>query len=227
MKVFWNDAQYEAYVRQLQEQNEMLLKERNECLAKQNIPLNKDTEVDTFCKERFLEVDKIAYEQKREIKGKYYTISLHELITPDSWEVNRLMKGVDKTSVREIANKVASKFIWDSDKNLDKSGDYYLYPNESIARIKCDCEDHTFVAMSCSDKIAGAWGYIGKQCHAFNVFIDNGKLYIIDTTAKPNAYIGEWKGNGKDQFTIHYIITKNHAYEVKSGVEFGKLAGWD
>ena len=57
--------------------------------------------------------------------------------------------------------------------------------------------------------------------HAFNVFIYNNYLYILDTVTN-SAHIELFKPNSK--YTIHYIITEKNTYKVKGGVSFGKIA---
>lgn len=190
-----------------------------------------DSELDKYCKKHFLEIDKIVYKQKRRITGKTYTISLHELITPESWSVAQLMKGITEESYltqynffKAVGDKVAKKLTWDDDKNLDTSGDYYLYPNETLAREKADCEDHAFVVASCHKELGGAWGFLGKDGHAFNCFMQDNKLYVLDTvgtTAVVKEYVSDCG------YDIEYIITKDHAYQVGDGtIRFGEIAGW-
>lgn len=108
------------------------------------LKVQKTSKIDLYCQENFKKIPMIAYAQKRDIKGKKYSIALNELITPDSYEVIKLMKGISRSDnlnqdAKNVGNKIAKYLTWDSDNNLDSSGDYYLYPNESIARKKCDC----------------------------------------------------------------------------------------
>lgn len=186
----------------------------------------KVTALDKYCKEHFKSIPMIAYKQKREVKGKYYPIALNELITPNSFSVKKLFKRIKLDgsvfgNAKKIGNKVAKTLTWDDDKNLAKSGDYYLYPNESIARVKCDCEDHSFVTASGYEEIGIAWGFHGTNGHAFNVFIDEGELYILETN-DDNVDIKKY--SDQSTYQIYYIITRNHAYEIDGRVVFGQIA---
>lgn len=188
-----------------------------------------DSELDKYCQAHFKEIPKIAYTQKRVYQGNSVTISLHELVTPDSWEVFTLFKRIDKTGdIRDVAQRIgdvtAKNIAWTSDSNLSTSNDYYLYPNETITSKKGDCEDHTFINMSAHEELGGAWGFFGTVGHAFNVFVKNDDLFILDTVGAQSD-IELYKEDS--EYKIHYIITKNHAYQVKGGISFGNLAGWN
>lgn len=188
----------------------------------------KPSEIDIYCKEYFEEIPKIAYKQKRKILGKRYIVSLHELITPDSWEVKNINPHIkselDKLEKMQVlGNIVAKKLVWTDDKNLDTSGDYYLYPNETLTNIKADCEDHAFVMCSLDLEIGGCWGFYNNVGHAFNCFIYNNELYILDTVGN-TVVIMRYKG--QDLYKICYIITKEHAYGIDLSASFGELAGW-
>ena len=50
----------------------------------------------------------------------------------------------------------------------------------------------------------------------------NDTLYILDTVGNKAEIYNTTKPN---QYTIHYIITDKNCYEVKSGVQFGQIAG--
>ena len=202
----------------------------NEELKKLPLFGKEQTELDKFCHARYTEIPKIAYTQKRSFLGKYYTISLHELIVYDSWIIWDFLKNTDRQSgtIKDIAtrigDKIAGYLIWTDDKNLDKSGDYYLSPAETLTYRRADCEDHCFVVCSCHLEFGGAWGFYGDIGHAFNVFVMDDKLYVLDTV-EDVAHIEEFTPNNK--YKIYYIITKNYAYMVKGGKTFGILAGWD
>jgi len=191
--------------------------------------LPKESEMDKYCKKRYVEIPLIAYKQKRKIIGKRYTISLHELITPDSWEIAEFKKGIAKVldkkdQFRLYGDKLSTRLTWTDDKNLDTSGDYYLYPNETLTLINADCEDHTFVMCSLDKDIGGAWGFLNSDGHAFNCFIYEDELYILDTVGNQSIII---KYSDQKRYKINYIITKEHAYKIDGSVQFGEIAGWN
>lgn len=189
----------------------------------------KTSDIDKYCQKNFTEIPLIAYKQKRKIIGRRYTISLHELITPDSWSINSIQKGIGRKSDRLeqftlYGDLISTLLTWTSDENLDTSGDYYLYPNETLALTKGDCEDHAFVNCSLDLEIGGAWGFFNKTTgHAFNCFIYKDELYVLDTVGNKAVIV---KYSDQLQYKIHYIITKEHAYCLDSSVVFGEIAGW-
>jgi hypothetical protein len=201
----------------------------------ENYYLKGNSELDTYCSKNFKKIAPIAYKQKRDIVGTSYSIALSELVTPNSYEVktffkNRI-KGDNTLDIAKSIGRTVGRYItWTSDKNLDSSGDYYLYPNETIAMRKGDCEDHAFVCMSGHPEIGGAWGHYlegnSKFGHAYNVFIHKGELYILDSSVVGSTYtIGKFE-DLKDRYQIDYIITRNASYKVDGSTTFGLLAGW-
>lgn len=212
-----------------QESQILILREQlNEAADKIKEISNTDTELEKYCKKHYKQIQMPAYKQKRNIKNKTYSIALNELITPDSYEVIKLFKKIKVTdniyqTAKSLGTMTAKTITWTDDKNLSTSGDYYLYPNETIALKKGDCEDHVFVNCSGHSEIGGAWGFYGTAGHAFNCFVFQDKLYIMDTVSD-TAEIKEY--DKQTTYKIHYIITKKYAFEIKSGVRFGELAGW-
>jgi len=206
----------------------VLRSQLNEAADKITLLSNTDIELEKYCLAHYKVIKMLAYKQKREIKGKYYSIALNELITPNSYEVIQFFKNVKLTdniyqNAKLLGTITAKAITWTDDKNLDSSGDYYLYPNEIIALKKGDCEDHVFLNCSCNPEIGGAWGFYGEAGHAFNCFVFQDKLFILDTTGN----IPEIKEyHNQTKYIIHYIITKNYTFELKSDVRFGEIAGW-
>lgn len=195
-----------------------------------NLFIETDTPLETYLKEQYGTTRDIAYEQKRSIKGVSYAVSLNELITPNSFAVKKFMKNAAVTGKVAMdamtqGTRIAKYLTWTDDKNLDKSGDYYLYPNESLAVKNCDCEDHAFVTSSCLPEVGVAYGFLGNGGHAFNVFLADGKLYVLDTTAD-TAIIKEYKGPDLNGYRIHYIITPRYTFQLIGGTKFGVIAGW-
>jgi len=192
-------------------------------------PFDTRTELEIFCDENYKSVPMVAYEGKRLHQDKPISVFLNQMITPDAFEVKKFKKGIlEGSTLREravrVGNKVAKEFTWTSDSNLSTSGDYYLYPEEIIVTSKGDCEDHAYAVSSIDPRIGVAYGFMGEGGHAFNCFVENGKLYILETTAN----IGNVKEyDSQELYKIHFIITKNKLYQLKYGVSFGKIAGWD
>ena len=191
--------------------------------------LNRDkTQLDKYCLLHFKKIEMPAYKQKRHIKGKYYSIALNQLITPNAYEVVKFKKGILTTNnmlqnASNIGNAIAKYLIWDSDNNLDSSGDYYLYPEETIARKKGDCEDHAGVVSSMNEEIGMAYGSEKDMgWHCFNVFVYQGNLFVLDTVG--NSAIVSLLD--KTNYKIYYIITTNNAYQIDGSETFGVLAGW-
>jgi hypothetical protein len=191
-------------------------------------PLDTRNDLERYCDEHYPILPMLAYKNKRASFSKPISVFLNQLITPDSFEVVKIAKKLKKgTTIREnavlVGNKVSSLITYTSDKNLTNSDDYYLYPEETAVLAKGDCEDHAYLTASLNKEIGIAYGFMGKIGHCFNVFVENGKLYILETTGS----IGEvHEYSDTDTYKIHYILTKNKLYRVRYGVEFGELAGF-
>lgn len=175
--------------------------------------------------------DKI-YTQKRKWQNKPIAIRVNDMIVRQ-YEPDKIKKTFstyqNQLLVEALGNWSARNLTWTDDKTLDKSGDYYLYPEEIVVSKKGDCEDHSFLNASWNPDIVGVgYGYYtdktGKRFgHAWNLYTDDkGKLRIMDTTGNTNftsAY-------PNPLYETYYIITRNGTYQVKSGVEFGTIAKW-
>lgn len=193
-----------------------------------------DSPLEQYCLSKFVVVPNKAYKNKRAIASLSYPMSLNELITPNAWVVQNLSRQTFKNPdilnrVKSVGNVVAKFLTWTDDKNLSDSGDYYLYPAETITLKKGDCEDHAFVMASLLPEDLGvAYGFKKsgntKYGHAFNVFVKEGKLYTIDTVSD-EAELREV--DSTTPWIIHYIITPKYTFLVRGGVEFGQIAGWD
>jgi hypothetical protein len=94
-----------------------------------------------------------------------------------------------------------------------------------------NCEDFAFLMASLfPDKMGVAYGFMKSSSqekdigHAFNVFIYEDELWVVDTSTSKNRV---FKLNDPAyDYKVHFVITVNHTYLVKIGVEFGQLAGW-
>lgn len=200
------------------------------------------TDVDLYCRERYDLVDNKAYKNKRKVFGKYVTVFLNELITPNAYEVLKVKKDLnlkdkdiyDKAVI--IGNKIAYLLKWTSDKDMHNSNDFYTFPNEDLVIRKTDCEGHAFTVASFDRNISVAYGFYNEKGysgdsrgvgHAFNVFIWNDSLYILETTGNV-AQIHKYNPkDDKEQYNIRFIVTPTRTYQLEYGVEFGDIAGWD
>ncbi len=198
-------------------------------LTKKYNKLNENTILECYCDSHFKSIVPIAYQQKRNIEGLDYSVSLNELITRDSYEVGKLMRYIDRSAnnvlkvILNISRKITKELTWDSDNNLAQSGDYYLYPAETIIRKKGDCEDISLVTSSCHSEIGCAWGFLKGNGHCFNVFVSDGELYVLENSGSIPLIK---KYDEQTDYVIHYIVTKNNCYQIKSGTHFGRIAGW-
>jgi hypothetical protein len=201
-------------------------------LLKKTFGLNieDDSMLEKYLKKNYKLVPNIAYKNKRKVSGLSYSIFLNELVTPNAFLIKKdLMKGVILSQdplqrIRNVGNIVAKRIEWTDDKNLDTSGDYYLFPSETLTLNWGDCEDHAFIMMSALPKdIGGAWGFYKKGGHAFNVALIEGELYVVDTVAD-SVTITPYAS--QSDYTINYIITQKYTFAVDASVNFGEIAGW-
>lgn len=196
--------------------------------------------INEFLESKYLVIENFAYKDKQKFMSKYYSVFLNELITPDAFEVEKIKRklkltGNTLTDAQIIGDKVAELLTWTDDKNLDTSGDLYLYPAQAVAYKKCDCEDHSFLTASLQPTQFGvAYGFYypetfkknknNKFGHAFNVFSHDNRLFILDTVGNVGV-IEEY--TGLQHYTINYIVTKDKSFSVDDRTAFGTLAGWD
>lgn len=191
---------------------------------------SEETELDKYCHEHFEEVPNSNYKSKRDVKSKPISVMINQFIVPNQFEVQKLRKKIPKgeTTIQDATNigtKVSKLLTWTDDKNLATSGDYYLYPEETIVLTKADCEDHSFLVSSLNTEIGVAYGFYNKTIgHAFNVFVDNNKLYILETTGDMTEI---YEADKQDKYIIHFILTPTKTYSVKIGPSFGEIAGWN
>lgn len=186
-----------------------------------------------FYDKTFTKVENIRYKQKRTWQKIPIDCEINQFIQPNQFEVQRLRKkiGAQESSfynrVYSTAVYVSKNMTWTDDKSLAASGDYYLYPEEIIVSKKGDCEDHAFLMASLVEGVNVAYGFYlqengDKFGHAFNVFEENGIIYIIDTVGD----VPEVKVYPDKNFEIYFIITDLATYKLKGGVSFGVLAEW-
>jgi len=103
--------------------------------------------IDAYLSSKFVQVNNIAYKQKRTSKGEYYSVYINQMITPEAFEVLKFQRPFltyypDKYKfMQEIGNALAKHTTWVDEQKLYDTGDYYLYPEETLTgmRNKCDC----------------------------------------------------------------------------------------
>ncbi len=182
------------------------------------------TELDEYCISKGYKLKKVAYQNKREINDKPITVFLHELIQPESYEVYNLARKIKTYTPKGVGNYVARNFTWKSDTQFNpETKDYYLQPNELIVNKTGDCEDHSYLMASLMPETMGvAYGFVnlpdGRSFgHAFNVYINSNKLFLLDTVE--NSVI--IKDVEKHYYTINYIVTRKGTYVVDDSIKFG------
>jgi len=185
------------------------------------------TELEDYCIDKGYKFKRIAYQNKRSFNDKPISVFLHELIQPESYEVFNLARKIRTYTPKGVGNYIARNFTWKDDKQFNpKTKDYYLCPNELIVNKTGDCEDHSYLMASLMPETMGiAYGFVnlpsGKSFgHAFNVFIKNDKLYLLDTVE--NTVI--IKDVSKHYYSINYIVTQTGTYIVDDSVDFGLKA---
>jgi hypothetical protein len=190
--------------------------------------------LEDYLSKKYPQIDNIRYNQKRKIAGKYFAVELNQFITPGQFSVQKYKKQIKLsgslfTDAKLIGDTVSKDLTWTDDKNLDTSGDYYLYAEEILCTKKGDCEDHSFLVSSLMPEIGVAYGFLlnekGERIggHAFNIFTYADTLYILDTVGN-SAVIQNFNGQ---YYSINYIITPTKTFVLDSSVSFGSLAGWE
>lgn len=206
------------------------------------VEVEKQSAIDKYFETRYKLIPNIAYQNKRnstlskskDVK-KSYSVYLNQMITPSSYEVVKFRKPFDKIKdlysfAQESGDLLAKTTRWTDEQMIYNSGDYYLYPEETLTTMsqQCDCEDVSFVMASLKpDSFAVAYGFWymngrdkPKFGHAFPVFVYEDKLYIVETTGDSV----EITSANSNLYEIVYLITKDNTYRVLPGIEFGKLA---
>lgn len=183
------------------------------------------TELDQYCQSKGYELRQIAYQNKRSILGNPVSVYLHEMIQTNSYELRKFAKTIKDYTVKGVGTKVSEYLTWKSDEQFDNK-DYYLYPNETIVLKECDCEDHSYLCSSLMPETLGvAYGFVNRPdstsfAHAFNVFIKDGDLWLLDTVEN-YAII---KKVSRHYYSINYIVTQRGTYVVDGSVNFGMIA---
>jgi len=208
------------------------------------VSLNHTSIIDEYLMERYPEINPIAYQNKRAVKylGKgsgpdkeFYNVYLNQMITPDVWEVENFYRRSvhitdDFNRIQHLGNRLAKHTTWINEQDLYTSGDFYLYPEETLTvlRSKTDCEDVSFCMVSFEPEIgAVCYGWYHKNGqkfgHAWPVFLLNGSLWIAETTGNSVQMVPHTSSN----YEPFFIFTKNKTFRVKTGLQFGTLAHWN
>lgn len=222
----------EKYKEEFDKLDEEINKLNDEIVALQ------ESSLDIFCQGKYTKIDNKAYTNKREVFGVEIDVFLNELITPNAFEVVKVRRKLisDNQKLQDkaliVGNYISENFLWKSDSSMFKEEDFYIYPNEALKIKLCDCEDHSYTVASIEPEIGVAYGFYypntktskTKTGHAFNVFVLNDKLYILETTGDRGEII-PYEGNNK--YDINFIVTKNNTYMLDGSVEFGVIAQWN
>jgi len=206
--------------------NTKTIKELNEQLV-----LKYNSKIDICLKDKFSVIDPIAYTGKRKYKGHDVRMWLHQLITPEQYEVQRFKKkyGIDKDNmvrVQELGNRLAILYTWKSDKDTNDMIDHYAYAEEFLVSKEDDCETHAFTLASMEPCILGVvYGYFTQNNkrfgHAWNCLVYDNELYHVETTGN-TCNIYPWT---ETKYEPHFIVTKKNTYQVaREMTVFGKLA---
>src|SRR3990167_6495942 len=184
--------------------------------------------VDLYCIAKGYRINNFVYKDKIIINGVKISCNMREMITPNSFIVEKNRKSIQKTDksisgglflwYQRVMNKVSHMIEW----TTDGRDDNYYYPAYALTIGKADCDDYAFAQCSIEPELGTAFGFWdrgdGKPIgHAFAVGIIGGDLWIFDGV--PNNSVKHERSG----YSINYIITKNNIYVVDSGVVFGDI----
>ena len=196
------------------------------------------TPIDDFLSKTYLEVPKFAYNNKRRYNGKLFPVYPNEMITPDSYYAVKLREELsplsDNTRDRAlvIGRRIDRGIRWVSDLETTGMDDFYHYIAESIIDGRSDCESQCFAVSSIDpDNFGVAFGNTQKDnkgtWHAWNVFVYNDELWVLETNSVANFPNGgnTWIRKVKDSnYTMDWIFTKHKTYRARGSTHFGTIA---
>lgn len=194
------------------------------------------SDLDQFLAEKFKTGTNKTYKVKRSIKGRHYSILLNNMIQPNEAEVKNFKDSII-TSVQDswsifnrCGNALAQRITWTDDGNLDKSGDFYLYPEELLALNEGDCEDHAFCLASMDPNIGVVYGFYtdgkNKFGHAWNCCLVKGSGTTPDSLWYGDA-VGDQLSTfpesqvATSQYEPCFIVTRFGTYIIKDNIDFG------
>ena len=195
------------------------------------------TPIDDFLAENYQEVSKFAYNNKRRYNGKQFPVYPNEMITPDSYYAVALRKELSPLSYNikdralDIGRRIDRAIRWVSDEDTTGMPDFYHYIAESIIDGRSDCESHCFAVSSIDpDNFGIAFGNTQKDnkgtWHAWNVFVYNNELWVLETNSVANFPNGgnTWIRKVKDSnYTMDWIFTKHKTFKVRGSTHFGHI----
>lgn len=189
--------------------------------------LSSDTPLEVYCKDNFQIAKKFAYKDKSFYKDKGISMYPNELITPDQYLVVKERAKVRQSSSKKIWYENVGRHVtntkkWVADSKNSKWQDRYNLANESLVSPEIDCEDHSAIVASIEPEIGIAFGKAGNTWHAFNVFVYEGVLFVLETNNTINR--NEFKVLCYDRQThykIHHIYTQNYTFVIDDSVQFG------
>ena len=177
-------------------------------------------------------IPNINYKGKREINGVDIPITLNQMITPNSYLINKIRKTIKSKSntlsskAFAACDKIAKITGYIRDKNNFGVDDYLAYPEEVIAKGKDDCESTAQTSASIYPEIMSfCYGYWeqtpGKKIgHSWVIFCDdNGELWECEVTGLRAKM---WKFGSKSEYEPQFVVTQNKTFRIKSGASFGK-----
>lgn len=206
------------------------IKQLKEELEKFNIY----TDLELYCKEKFREVPKFAYKDKRYSAYRKRLIFIdmypNELIRTEVFEIDRIRRrlGTPRKTLQwyqKVGDYVAKNMRWRSDSNTYGVLDFYSYPGETIKLGYSDCESHSGIVSSIEPEMGIVFGMAGNSAHAWNCFVLNNELYFLETNSTPRdlTQCKIWKHTNKDIYKPDWIFTKDRTFLTSAGRHFGVI----
>jgi len=132
----------------------------------------------------------------------------------------------DYTNAIKTGKYVDKRLKWTGDDVTEDVPDYFSSPIESILEKRKDCEDHAFLAASLNEDLGVAFGLCGTGGHAFNVFIKDDELWVLETnsTRDYDNCVKAFKYKNQTHYKIHWIFTKDKTFKcLDRPLNFGNV----
>jgi len=212
--------------------------ERNLDLERENYLLayqvsnqeEKLTPIEEYCTKHFKKVNKFAYKDKGRIGSSTFPVYPNEMIQPDSFLVVKERRKIPKATDKflwygNIGKHVDKILTWTKDKQVHGFTDIYPTPADTLTLKHEDCDGHAFLVSSIEPEIGLCFGFYKKEGHAFNCFVYEQELYILETNAvfDKNKNFKIQKYLNQEDYKIHFIFTKDNTYELDGSVHFGEV----